>query len=245
MKQEDILPSAETYEKEMQYFPWGKTIERVIKFVTEKAPQDGRIIDLMCGPGFLLKRIAEKRSDLDLIGVDINQSFIDYARNEPLPAGYFVTGDVLSLPANVIMNYDVVICTGGLHHLSYERQPVLLDVIAGLMKEDGVVIIAEPCLPGFWDEESRKLKAVEFGSSYIREVIAKKAPEDVLMAAIDIMRNDIMGLEFKRSIRGLARMLDQRFHIICCEQVWPSRDGYECGDCYFILEKKLEREERK
>lgn len=247
MKQEDILPNAETYEREMQYFPWGRLIDRVLTFVVQNAPQGARVIDLMCGPGFLLGQILEKRPDLHLAGVDINKNFVDYAQkmyNRQYPHLDISTHDVLCLPPNV-EPWDIVICTGGLHHLPYEKQPVLLSVIDGLMKENGIAIIAEPCLPDFWDEESRKIKAVELGSSYILEAIAKKAPEDVMMAAIDIMRNDIMGLEFKRSIRDLADIMNPILYITLVEQVWPSFCGYECGDCYFVLEKKFEQEEEK
>ena len=76
------LPEARIYEQEYGYMPWGKLINEVIDTVVYHTPDNGEVLDLMCGTGQVLRKIYERRFDLDLKGVDINADFIQYAKTK-------------------------------------------------------------------------------------------------------------------------------------------------------------------
>ena len=75
------LPPAEVYERELVFMPYKKSLAAVCNSVCTKAPQNGKVLDLMSGPGYLLNQIKSRRPDLTLKGVDIEPSYIDYARS--------------------------------------------------------------------------------------------------------------------------------------------------------------------
>ena len=60
------LPSAEVYEEEMRYIPYRESLRQVENIICAGLPRGGSLLDLMCGPGFLLGRISEGRGDLKL-----------------------------------------------------------------------------------------------------------------------------------------------------------------------------------
>ena len=62
------MPPPDTYELEYFFWPWGRLLEEVAEYVINKAPQEGFVLDYMCGTGFLLHHIGIRRSDLILAG---------------------------------------------------------------------------------------------------------------------------------------------------------------------------------
>jgi ubiquinone/menaquinone biosynthesis C-methylase UbiE len=259
MIQEAVLPDPKTYEEEMKYFPWGQLIDQVAEYVIKNAPQNGRAIDLMCGPGYLMGLIKERRPDLDVWGFDINEGFLDHA-HQHYPNVHLILADILK--SEIVVPFDVVICTGGLHHLPYDKQPELLVKICNAMKDDGFAIIADPCIGPYWGEQLRRCKAVELGSEYLIATIRNKAPDDVLKAAVDIIANDVLGYEYKNSARNLWQMLNDYFELYRVRRIWPPKNPFErnmerdvviksdtslpfgegYGDYVFVVKKRHEEE---
>lgn len=59
----------------------------------------GRILDVGCGTGALVKTIADSTKETEIVGVDPAQSFIDYARTRfSDPRIAFQVGDAMQLP---------------------------------------------------------------------------------------------------------------------------------------------------
>lgn len=54
------LPKSEVYEQEFEFMPWGTLIDKILTTVQNKAPKNGSVLDLMCGPGYLLGEIAKE-----------------------------------------------------------------------------------------------------------------------------------------------------------------------------------------
>lgn len=48
------LPDPDVYEQEYTFLPWGRLIDEVVVYVSGNARKDGAVLDLMCGPGYLL-----------------------------------------------------------------------------------------------------------------------------------------------------------------------------------------------
>ncbi|MEK6899113.1 MAG: class I SAM-dependent methyltransferase [Nanoarchaeota archaeon] len=227
------LPSADIYEKEFKYWPWGKLVREVADTVIREAPQNSKTLDLMCGPGYLLNRIHQQRPDLELTGVDISEDFISYARSN-YPDINFIQADVLQwIPQK---KYDAIICTAGLHHLPYWRHAGFIVSSHELLNSEGFCIFGDPMFGDYEGEEERALAAAELGYESLRAVIKNKGDRDLVKTALDVMHNDVlMDGEFKTSVTTLRRLYEMIFPSVEMHKTWPldGKQGY--GDYYFIL----------
>lgn len=229
------LPDPQTYEREMIFWPWGKLIGEVKGDVVRNSPEGAGVLDLMCGPGYLLGEISKERPDLRLAGIDINPDFIDYGR-----ANYggidFIMADVSDL--QVELKRDVVLCTGGLHHLPYDEQEGFVKKVAGILKPEGFCIFGDPCLRGYTTEKERKIAAAELGYHSLIAVIRNGGGESMVKSALDVMHNDVLGDEFKTSASKLRRMYSKFFSNVEAHKAWPTGD-LEYGDYYFVLSNPI------
>jgi len=117
-----------------------------LKTILKKQHKDNtiRIVDLGCGNGDMLRKVAEfgreNGYEFQLIGIDANQATIDYAveLSADFPELSFKKGDVLSQDFET-QTYDIALCTLFLHHFEDE---VALNFIQTLLKNTkiGVVI---------------------------------------------------------------------------------------------------------
>jgi 2-polyprenyl-3-methyl-5-hydroxy-6-metoxy-1,4-benzoquinol methylase len=238
MTEERPLPDAETYHREIHYMPWEHTIESVGLVAESHLVRESSVIDLMCGPfPYLLERFSRKTKNLT--GVDINGEFIGSTEDHPFYKGRFnlIHADVLEwVPPQ---RYDVVTCTAGLHHIPWDKQERFIQWVAGcVMKRDGLVVFADPYLSNYGGEKERKLASEELGSAYLREVLRRDAPDEIIQATIDIMHNDILGYEYKTSVERITPVFGRYFNSVRVEKNWGAgadlRDpGY--GDYVFVL----------
>jgi len=101
------------------------------------------IIDLGCGNGDILRRIAEfgrnQGYKFELLGIDANQTTIDYAieLSKEYPEISYKKQDVLSEEFQEI-KYDIALCTLFLHHFENE---VALNFIKGVLKNTSIGLI--------------------------------------------------------------------------------------------------------
>ena len=228
------LPKSEIYEQEFKYLPWGILINEILSIIQKGAKQNGKVLDLMCGPGYLLGKIGEQRKDLILEGLDINEEFICFAKNK-FPEFSFQVTDVLSWCSD--KKYDVILCTGGIHHLPYEKQASFLEKIPSLLNPDGFIIFADPYIDDFSKETERKQAAAKLGCEYMVATIKNSASDEVIKATIDILYNDVMGFEFKTSIKKLEPVFRKLFPCLEIKKTWPEIDS-EYGDYYVIGKRK-------
>lgn len=224
------LPSAEVYEQEFLYMPWENLVEEVANLIRDIAPQDGKVIDLMCGPGWLLRKIARTRPDLCLKGIDINEEFIVRAKKK-LRIAEFQRADVLTWETQE--KYDIVLCTGGIHRLAYEKQAIFIRKIRMLLHSSGTAVFADPILDNFRNEKERQLAAVKLGSQLLSALIEKQAPEKVIRAYTDILGNDVLGYEFKTSLIKAQHLYKEVFSQVETKKVWPKKQS-DYGEFYFI-----------
>lgn len=227
------LPQSKVYEAEIRYMPYKDSIAKVLELAVENVPQQGRVIDLMCGPGFLLGELAEQRPDLTLQGVDIDSRYIAHAQQE-YPRIRFDEGDVRTWTPQ--KQADLLLCTGALHHLAYEEQPLFVARIPEMITPNGTVILSDCYIDDYATEQERMQAAARLGYEYLKETIANGAPLDVVAATIDILHNDVMGEEFKTALRKRLPFIRKAFNSVETIKTWPMHQT-EYGDYMHLLKK--------
>jgi 2-polyprenyl-3-methyl-5-hydroxy-6-metoxy-1,4-benzoquinol methylase len=227
------LPPPDIYEQELIYIPYKKSLEKVLSIVSARTPVNGTVLDLMCGPGYLLSQIADVRSDLSLTGVDLDEDYIDYARRNHSGINFQV-GDVLHW--NPLQQFDVVLCTGSIHHVPYEKQANAIAAISKHTTPEGLSIISDCYINDYSNENERKQAAAKLGFEYLIETIKNGAPTEVIAATADILHNDVMMNEFKTSVKKRFNAFEQYFSNVQIFKTWPEHDS-QYGDYIMVCRK--------
>lgn len=225
------MPISETYERELEFMPYKESLRKVQEAVCSMAPKNAHLIDLMCGPGYLLGKIVKQRPDLKLLGVDADKRYIAHSRLR-YPKIKFEVGDVRVWKPE--QSADVVICTGAVHHLTYEEQAPFLEKIAGLIKPGGFGVVSDCYIDDYKNEAERKIAAARLGYEYLQESVRNGAPRDVVSALCDILRNDVMKREFKTSVKKRMPAFQKAFRIVEMHKIWPKSES-EYGDYITIV----------
>lgn len=229
------LPQAETYEEGLEYWPYRTSLTTVIEHICEFDPPGASLLDVMCGPGYLLGKIKERRPDLSLSGVDINDRYVSYGQ-KTYPEVTFEKGDVLNWKPKE--KFDIVVCTGSVHHIPYDLQEGALANIASMAKPGALVVISDCYVDDYSTEAERKQAAAKLGYEYIRETIANGGSNKVIEWTIDILWNDVLMQEFKPSFEKRIPLLEKCFAEVKTIKSWPNDTPPGYGDYVHICKAK-------
>lgn len=120
-------------------------IERFLKHIP--ATPAGRILDAGCGSASMARLLARTRPDTAVIGLDIRDSYLDYARRkaaeEALANIELVRGSLLDLPFPD-GHFDVVWTCLVLHWLAHDHLERAMSEIVRVIRPGGQVVCAEP-----------------------------------------------------------------------------------------------------
>ena len=231
------LPSAEVYEQECDILPWALLLKRVTEWIVNSAAKDSYIVDYMCGTGRVLHEIAIQRPDLHLAGCTLDpKSYVDFAnmRSPNIPIVY---QDVFSYRPK--HTPDIVICTGGIHHIPRENQRALLEKVHRDLRRDGYFVVGDEVIAPAKDEVERRKAVLELFSGLATWSIERTVSDSVLEAVVEILRNDLFERgEFKTSLSLLQAMLEDYFRIEEIIPIWTGEasDG-RYGDFVFICRR--------
>jgi short-subunit dehydrogenase/uncharacterized protein YbjT (DUF2867 family)/predicted RNA methylase len=105
-------------------------------------PKNGVILDLGCGEGILANLVAKLRPNCTVIGIDRDESRLNFANINAEPNSKFFYGDILSLDRKY-KNVTAVILNDVVHHQDYPfHQKLLLSTLKSL-KANGVLLLKE------------------------------------------------------------------------------------------------------
>jgi SAM-dependent methyltransferase len=121
--------------------------DRMRDIVVAHVPQRraGRILDLGCGTGSLVMRLADAFPDASLTGIDISAANIRAARDQAAAVGRanrirFENGDYLAYTTEP---FDAIVADGVLHLIPGDTDR-LLKKIAGDLRDGGVFVCSMP-----------------------------------------------------------------------------------------------------
>ena len=233
------LPAPHIYELEYRYWPWGDLIEWTAAWVAKTAPQDARIFDYMCGTGFLLSKIQELRPDVELVGCDIHEPFVRFAKANHSNIEVHHADALTFVPND---QSDVILCTAGLHHLTFEQQSFFLQKLVNETSCNTILVLGEEAIHEYSDETSRRLSALRFNADLIAHGLAQHWPSDMIDLAIEVMKNDVMSRgEYKRSITEWKKIIAVNFEISQTQTIWAPPAGG--GDILFVCRRSRDSNE--
>jgi ubiquinone/menaquinone biosynthesis C-methylase UbiE len=224
-------PPPEVYAQEYDFWPWGDLLRAVETHVAMSALSGARVVDVMCGPAVLLARIQGQRPDLDLCGCDVNPAYVRFGQAR-CPGVAIEQCDVMDL--QLAGTADVLICTGGLHHVPFGTQGPLLQKLRSLLKRNGCLLLGEEVLSPYDNTGERQLAAIELGAALLTSAVRRGAPEALLAAAIDVLSADLFAKgEYKSDLRRLRTLVEKTFEITECRHVWPT-DSSQYGSYLLV-----------
>jgi SAM-dependent methyltransferase len=107
-------------------------------------PTDSRrVLDLGCGTGFFLAELDQVRPGA--VGLDISHAMLRVSEKY-VPGARLVTADAERLPF-AGRTFDAIFCKGSLHHTRDHVR--FLSNCARALRDDGVLIMSEPCNDNF------------------------------------------------------------------------------------------------
>lgn len=224
------LPSAEVYDQEAKYMPWGILLGEILDYAVSNLRQGQTVLDLMCGTGHLLGRLAKARPDLTCVGLDMDGEYINFARDEYTHIEFVHQNALLWKSGR---KFDAVLCTGGLHHIPWVEQPQFIAKLRTCVLPQGFALIGDPYIDDYSDELGRRNAAAKLGYEYLLATLEKDAPRDVIKATADLIANDVLAYEYKTSLGKIEPVVRQHFFSVEVHKTWPKEET-RYGDYYFV-----------
>lgn len=224
------LPKPEIYDSFFKNTPWGLLIKEIVSIIHRNSFPNATILDLMCGTGYLLNEVQKERKDLILEGIDLSDENISYAEKN-YPSIKFQKANALTWTTD--QKFDIILCTGGLHHIQDDEKQPFVKKISQLIQSNGFAIIADPYIDNYSNEVERKNAAARLGYEYLIYAIENNASDKSVEATLDILYNDVLHYEFKTSIKKIEPLLKQCFQSFDIKKTWQTNDA-EFGDYYII-----------
>lgn len=114
--------------------------------ISRLLPKDGTLVDLGCGSGRLLARLAHGRPDVTIIGLDLSEPMLETGRSLLEREGLadrvdLRRGDITTFDGDLVERPDVVSCSFALHQLpSEELASACLGAIARVRANSGCAV---------------------------------------------------------------------------------------------------------
>jgi len=106
-----------------------------------KSFQDKKILDLCCGTGDQLKRMAKKGFE-NLHGLDISEAMLKLARKKPDPNIHFYQEDAGNTRFEA-ESFDTIMISFAIHEKEREVQEKMLFEAERVLKKDGLLVIVD------------------------------------------------------------------------------------------------------
>lgn len=155
MDSEDVMPDDDTDEK-----GFGPIFSRIYSFFSSRSRRSGslyeyisnevsseekrNILDIGCGPGILIGKLASKNERSVIYGVDPSASMISIARKrlkDHITGGNVVLSQGSSMNVPFDTRFDLILSSMSFHH--WEKKEESLKYLATKLSPDGVIVVFE------------------------------------------------------------------------------------------------------
>jgi hypothetical protein len=229
------MPPPAVYEQEFRYWPWGRLLRCAADWIKANAPANSFLLEYMCGTGFLVNQVSSVRPDLTVLGVSLNRSYIAYAKHK-YPKISVQFQDAMKYHPK--LRPDMIVSTAGLHHLARHQQPLFVKKVASELRKGTYFLLGEELIGNYVTEKDRQFAVLEMCSALLAKVVQADAPRDVLAAAIDVLRNDMLESgEYKVCQSDVLRFVKPWFVVEHIHKTWPDTSG-AFGDFLFICRRQ-------
>lgn len=116
-----------------------KTLEHFAGAALGMLPDRGRVLDLGCGSGELVKQICGRAPELDVVGIDISPGNVERA-SAAVPGATFIAGDFMTVDAG---QFDLIVCHSVLQLIPNADQEVA-GRLAAMLRPGGVIVATLP-----------------------------------------------------------------------------------------------------
>jgi hypothetical protein len=121
--------------------------------------------------------------------------------------------------------------------LKWQTQEIFIKKVASELETGKYFVVGEELIRPFNNETERRLAVVEMFSAVLIYMINKNAPSNIIPTAIEVLKADLLELEYKTDRVSLERALSPYFDIEECFRCWPDIDA-AYGDHVFICKKR-------
>jgi SAM-dependent methyltransferase len=125
----------------LQYLLGGAHTRRWIQEEFIRARAGERVLDVGCGTADVLSVLP----DVEYIGFDISESYVARAQARWGGRGRFLAQPLDREAMRSLGQFDVVLATGLLHHLTDEEATTLFDLVAPALTPAGRIITVDGC----------------------------------------------------------------------------------------------------
>jgi len=151
----------------------GKAIDAV--------PFGRRVLEVGVGDGMITSQIIERRADASVLGIDLAENPGSLFEGDRSRAE-FRTISTSDLLAEQPTPFDAIVIADVLHHVPPSLRPGLLEDVATLLSDDGVVLVKETIVmksPGYWmGRFSDRWITGDRNVSFLREADLKRLVTD-------------------------------------------------------------------
>jgi ubiquinone/menaquinone biosynthesis C-methylase UbiE len=132
----------------LQRFFFGPIQEATIAEVDRESGDVDAVLDVGCGTGQLLRRLAERHPDAELVGVDPAPGMVRQAQAASAPEGHieFIIAGAEKLPFSDA-HFDLVVTTVSFHHWADQQQG--LHEVRRVLRNGGLFVLTDG-LAGRW-----------------------------------------------------------------------------------------------
>lgn len=107
-----------------------------------------------------------------------------------------------------------------------------------MIHHNGFGIISDCYIDSYANEIERKLAATRLGYEYLKETIRNGSPDSVTAVTADILRNDVLGIEFKTALAHRLPIFMKLFEDVETFKIWPNEQT-EFGDFVTVLKNRI------
>lgn len=160
-------------------------------------PKSGqRILDVGCGIG----RILDQLFDVEYVGIDINQKYVEAARKRHGRRGSFFSQDITSGDLGQFGKFDTVLLLGVLHHLDDLEATQLITSLTQVLKSDSRVITIDCSLVDGQNVISRLLARLDRGRHVRTPNRYRTIIETDLTVEAEFIRHDLLNVPYTHAI---------------------------------------------